>query len=47
VRVDELPVKIWGRYVRDTVSHAIAELRGVAPTEWLVPGEHLEDLMRL
>jgi hypothetical protein len=47
VRVDELPVKIWGRYIRDTVSHAIAELRGVAPTEWLVPGEHLEDLMRL
>jgi hypothetical protein len=47
VRVDELPVKIWGRYIRDTVAHEIAELRGAAPTEWLVPGEHLEDLMRL
>jgi hypothetical protein len=47
VSVRELPVKIWGRYLRDTVAHEIAELRGTTPTEWLVPGEHLEDLMRL
>jgi len=47
VRIDELPVKIWGRYIRDTVAQAIAELRGASPTEWLVPGEQSEELMRL
>jgi len=45
--IDELPFKIWGRYVRDTVAHAIAELDDGDPAEWLVPGEHLENLMAL
>jgi hypothetical protein len=47
VDIDFLPIKIWGRYIRDTVSHAIANLGGGEPTEWLVPEEHLEDLMQL
>jgi hypothetical protein len=47
VHVDQLPIKIWGRYIRDTVSHAIADLDGGEPTEWLVPEEHLERLMPL
>jgi len=47
VKIDEIPIKIWGRYIRDTVAHEIAELGAGEPTEWLVPEEHLEDLMRL
>ena len=47
VDVDILPIKIWGRYIRDTLNHAIANLGGGEPTEWLVPEEHLEDLMPL
>lgn len=47
VEIEELPVKLWGRYVRDTVAHAIACLDGVDPSEWLVAGEHDRDLMVL
>jgi hypothetical protein len=47
VAVDQLPFKIWGRYIRDTVDHEIRKLHGEPPVDWLVPGEHLEDLMRL
>jgi len=47
VDIDLLPIKIWGRYIRDTLNHAIALLGGGEPTEWLVPEEHLEDLMQL
>ena len=47
INIDHIPIKIWGRYIRDTVAHAIAALDGGEPTEWLVPEEHLEDLMRL
>jgi len=47
VKIDEIPFKIWGRYIRDTVAHEIAELGAGEPTEWLVPEEHLEDLMQL
>jgi hypothetical protein len=47
VKIDEIPIKIWGRYIRDTVAHEIAELEAGEPTEWLVPEEHLEDLMQL
>ena len=47
VKIDEIPIKIWGRYIRDTVAHEIAELGAGEPIEWLVPEEHLEDLMRL
>jgi len=39
VTVDELPIKIWGRYLRDTLSHAIAQLGEGEPEEWLVPAE--------
>jgi hypothetical protein len=39
VRVDDLPIKVWGRYLRDTVAHALAQLRNDANEEWLVPGE--------
>ena len=47
VTVDGLPIKLWGRYVRDTVAHAIDLLDGAKPSEWLVPDEHLEDLLSL
>jgi hypothetical protein len=47
VQIDHLPIKIWGRYIRETVVHAIAALDGGEPAEWLVPEEHLEDLMPL
>jgi hypothetical protein len=39
VTVRELPIKIWGRYLRDTLSHAIACLSNGEPAEWVVPGE--------
>ncbi len=38
-RVDGIPIKIWGRYLRDTLSHAIARLGDGEPDEWLVPAE--------
>ena len=38
-RVDELPIKIWGRYLRDTLAQALAQLRNDATEEWLVPQE--------
>jgi hypothetical protein len=37
VEIDELPFKLWGRYIRDTVAHAIAELDRGESSEWLVP----------
>ena len=39
VTVGELPIKIWGRYLRDTLSHAIACLGNGESAEWVVPGE--------
>jgi hypothetical protein len=47
IRIDHIPIKIWGRYIRDTLNYAIANLGEGEPTEWLVPEEHLEDLMKL
>lgn len=47
IDVDHIPIKIWGRYIRDTLNYAIASLGEGEPTEWLVPEEHLEDLMKL
>jgi len=47
IATNGLAIKLWGRYVRDTVAQAIDRLDGDEPTEWLVPSEHLEDLMRL
>jgi hypothetical protein len=47
ISVDHIPIKIWGRYIRDTLNYAIASLGEGEPTEWLVPEEHLEDLMQL
>jgi hypothetical protein len=47
VAVEQLPFKIWGRYIRDTVDHVLRELNGEPPIDWLVPEEHLEDLMPL
>ena len=47
IDIDHIPIKIWGRYIRDTLNYAIAELGGGEPIEWLVPEEHLEDLMKL
>ena len=47
IHIDFIPFKIWGRYIRDTIAHAIASLDRGEPTEWLVPEEHLEDLMPL
>ncbi len=42
VTVGELPIKIWGRYLRDTLSHAIACLGNGESGEWVVPGEPAE-----
>jgi hypothetical protein len=36
VTVTELPIKVWGRYLRDTVAHAIALLHGARREEWLI-----------
>jgi hypothetical protein len=47
INIEQIPIKIWGRYIRDTLNYAIAELGEGEPTEWLVPEEHLEDLMKL
>jgi hypothetical protein len=47
INIEHIPIKIWGRYIRDTLNYAISELDGGEPTEWLVPEEHLEYLMKL
>lgn len=39
IRVTDLPIKISGRYLRDTLSAAVGELRGGEPPEWLLPKE--------
>ena len=39
VTIDELPIKVWGRYLRDTVAHALALLSNIDPREWLVDRE--------
>lgn len=39
VRVEGLPIKIWGRYLRDTVGFALAKLQGQERAEWIVPEE--------
>ena len=39
IHVDELPIKIWGQYLRDTLYHAIANLNEGEAEEWLVPFE--------
>jgi hypothetical protein len=41
--VTELPIKLWGRYLRDTLSHAVAQLADGEPAEWLVPRERTND----
>jgi hypothetical protein len=38
VRIDGLPIKIWGRYLRDTMVEALAKLQNQQQVEWLVPG---------
>jgi hypothetical protein len=47
VRIDELPIKIWGRYVRDTVVHVIQSLDGAGPAEWLIPNPNGGELITL
>ncbi len=47
INIESIPIKIWGRYIRDTVAHAIAALDGGEPTDWLVPEEHLDNLIPL
>jgi hypothetical protein len=48
IEVGELPIKIWGRYLRDTLSHAVARLSNGEPVEWLVPDERRGDpILRL
>jgi hypothetical protein len=39
VQVDGLPIKVWGRYLRDTMVEALAKLQNQDPVEWLVPGD--------
>jgi hypothetical protein len=39
VTVTELPIKVWGRYLRDTMVEALARLRNDTSVEWLVPEE--------
>jgi hypothetical protein len=45
VHVRELPIKIWGRYLRDTVATAIARLSNGEPDEWVVPEEKIEQML--
>lgn len=47
VEIRELPIKIWGRYVRDMIAYEIAALGDGEPADWLVPCEQLEDLIPL
>jgi len=37
VQSDGLPIKVWGRYLSDTVRHALAKLQQQERIEWLVP----------
>jgi hypothetical protein len=39
VQTDGLPIKVWGRYLRDTVGQALAKLQNQKNVEWLVPEE--------
>jgi len=39
VEVESLPIKVWGRYLRDTVAQALARLQNGERVEWLVPEE--------
>jgi hypothetical protein len=39
IQVDGLPIKIWGRYLRDTMVEAQARLQYHEIVEWLVPGD--------
>jgi len=39
VKVEEIPIKVWGRYLRDTVGEALAKLQDQENVEWLVPEE--------
>jgi len=39
IRVEGLPIKIWGRYLRDTVGLALTKLQGQERAEWIVPEE--------
>ncbi len=39
VQVEGLPIKIWGRYLRDTMVEALAKLQKQDRVEWLVPGD--------
>ena len=42
VLVPDLPIKIWGRYVRDTVAQALSRLNNGDREEWLVPRERAQ-----
>jgi hypothetical protein len=37
IRVEGLPIKVWGRYLRDTMVEALAKLQQQERVEWLVP----------
>jgi hypothetical protein len=39
ITVDELPIKIWGRYLRDTIEQSLAMLQTEEREEWLVPAD--------
>jgi hypothetical protein len=39
VEVNGLPIKVWGRYLRDTMVDALAKLQDRENVEWLVPGD--------
>jgi len=39
VQVEGLPIRVWGRYLRDTMVQALAELQNQERMEWLVPEE--------
>jgi hypothetical protein len=39
VQIDGLPIKVWGRYLRDTMVEALAKLQKQERVEWLVPGD--------
>jgi hypothetical protein len=38
VTIRELPIRVTGRYLRDTLWSAVFQLNGGEPSEWLLPG---------
>ena len=47
IQVGPVPFKMWGRYLRDTVSQAVARLSYDESPEWLLPDRDSVSLLNL